>query len=77
MKAHDLMKALRLEIEENAPTAPSIAIAFKLAHSLDPQLDANSKSAFAQWKFQPSSKAGTPVDLEVTAHIPFKIADDR
>ena len=49
----------------------------QVARSLDPQLDANAKSAFAQWKFQPASKAGTPVDLEVIAHIPFKIRDDR
>jgi TonB family protein len=49
----------------------------QVARSLDPQLDANSKSAFAQWKFQPASKSGTPVDLEVIAHIPFKIRDDR
>jgi protein TonB len=49
----------------------------QVARSLDPQLDANAKSAFAQWKFLPASKAGTPVDLEVIAHIPFKIRDDR
>jgi TonB family protein len=49
----------------------------QVARSLDPQLDANAKSAFAQWKFQPASRAGTPVDLEVIAHIPFKIRDDR
>jgi TonB family protein len=49
----------------------------QVARTLDPQLDANAKSAFAQWKFQPGSKSGTPVDLEVIAHIPFKIRDDR
>jgi protein TonB len=49
----------------------------QVARSLDPQLDANAKSAFAQWKFQPGSKSGTAVDLEVIAHIPFKIRDDR
>jgi protein TonB len=49
----------------------------QVARTLDPQLDANAKSAFAQWKFQPASKSGTPVDLEVIAHIPFKIRDDR
>jgi periplasmic protein TonB len=49
----------------------------QVARTLDPQLDANAKSAFAQWKFQPGSKSGTPVDLEVIAHIPFKIHDDR
>lgn len=49
----------------------------QVARSLDPQLDANATSAFAQWKFQPASKAGIPIDLEVIAHIPFKIRDDR
>jgi TonB family protein len=49
----------------------------QVARTLDPQLDANAKSAFAQWKFQPGSKSGVPVDLEVIAHIPFKIRDDR
>jgi len=49
----------------------------QVVRSLDPQLDANAKSAFAQWKFSPASKAGTPVDLQVIAHIPFKIRDDR
>ncbi len=49
----------------------------QVVRGIDPQLDANAKSAFAQWKFQPGSKAGMPVDLEVIAHIPFKIRDDR
>jgi TonB family protein len=49
----------------------------QIARGLEPQLDANAKSAFAQWKFQPGSKSGTAVDLEVIAHIPFKIRDDR
>ncbi len=49
----------------------------QVARTLDPQLDANAKSAFAQWKFQPASKSGAPIDLEVIAHIPFKIRDDR
>ena len=49
----------------------------QVARTLDPQLDANAKSAFAQWKFQPASKSGVPIDLEVIAHIPFKIRGDR
>ncbi len=49
----------------------------QVARGLDPQLDTNAKSAFAQWKFQPGSKSGTAIDLEVIAHIPFKIRDDR
>jgi len=49
----------------------------QVVRGVDPQLDANAKSAFAQWKFQPASKAGVPVDLEAIVHIPFKIRDDR
>jgi len=49
----------------------------QVVRGIDPQLDANAKSAFVQWKFQPGSKAGAPVDLEVIAYIPFKIRDDR
>jgi TonB family protein len=39
---------------------------------IDPQLDANSIEAFAQWKFQPATRDGEPVDLEAVVHIPFK-----
>lgn len=49
----------------------------QVVRGIDPQLDANAKNAFAQWKFTPASKAGAPIDLEVIAHIPFKIRDDR
>jgi outer membrane biosynthesis protein TonB len=36
-------------------------------------LDENAKNALAQWKFQPATKAGEPIDVEVIAHIPFHI----
>lgn len=49
----------------------------QVVRSVDPQLDANAKAAFGQWKFAPASKAGVPVELQVIAHIPFKIADNR
>jgi TonB family protein len=49
----------------------------QLVRSVDPQLDANAKSALSQWKFRPATKAGVPVDLEAIVHIPFKIRDDR
>jgi TonB family protein len=39
---------------------------------IDPLLDANSIEAFAQWKFQPATRDGEPVDLEAVVHIPFK-----
>lgn len=49
----------------------------QVVRSVDPQLDNNAKNAFAQWKFRPATRAGQPVELEVIAHIPFRIADDR
>jgi TonB family protein len=49
----------------------------QVARSLDPQLDANARAAFAQWKFTPASTGGNAVDVQVIAHIPFKIDDDR
>jgi protein TonB len=41
---------------------------------IDPQLDANSVEAFAQWKFEPATRDGRPVDVEAVVHIPFKTA---
>ena len=49
----------------------------QVVRSVDPQLDANAKSAFSQWKFRPATKDGVPVALEAIVHVPFKISDDR
>jgi TonB family protein len=49
----------------------------QLVRGIDPQLDANAKSALSQWKFRPALKNGVPVDLEAIVHIPFKIRDDH
>ncbi len=49
----------------------------QVVRGVDPQLDANAKSALRQWKFRPATKNGTPIDLEAIVHIPFKIRDDR
>jgi TonB family protein len=49
----------------------------QLVRGIDPQLDANAKSALSQWKFRPALKSGVPVDLEAIVYIPFKIRDDR
>jgi TonB family protein len=43
----------------------------QLVRSLDPLLDANSMSAFSEWKFRPATRGGQPVDLEAIIHIPF------
>jgi protein TonB len=44
---------------------------------IDPVLDANSMQAFAQWKFQPATRDGVPVDLEAVVHIPFKAPERK
>lgn len=45
----------------------------QIVRGVDDQLDENSKSALAQWKFKPATKAGEPIEVEVIAHIPFHI----
>ncbi len=45
----------------------------QVVRGVDDQLDENSKSALAQWKFRPAMKAGEPTEVEVIAHIPFRI----
>jgi TonB family protein len=45
----------------------------QVVRGVDDQLDENAKNALAQWKFQPATKAGEPIDVEVIAHIPFRI----
>jgi len=44
----------------------------QLVRGVDPELDANAIEAFAQWKFQPATKEGQPVDLEAIVYIPFR-----
>ena len=44
----------------------------QLVRSLDPVLDKNSMDAFAQWKFTPAHRNGSPVAVEAVVHIPFK-----
>jgi len=43
----------------------------QVVRGLDPQLDANSMHALAQWKFRPAARGGEAVDLEAIVHIPF------
>jgi TonB family protein len=45
----------------------------QVVRGVEDQLDENSKSALAQWKFRPATKFGEPVEVEVIAHIPFHI----
>jgi len=47
----------------------------QLVRGIDTQLDANSISAFSEWKFEPATKEGQPIDLEAIIHIPFHAPD--
>ncbi|MGB6496004.1 MAG: TonB family protein [Candidatus Acidiferrum sp.] len=49
----------------------------QVVRSVDPQLDANAKSALSQWKFRPATKGGVPVALEAIVHVPFVLPDNR
>jgi TonB family protein len=43
----------------------------QLVRSLDPVLDKSAMDAFAEWKFSPAHRGGTPVAVEAVVHIPF------
>jgi TonB family protein len=43
----------------------------QLVRGIDERLDAYAMQALGQWKFQPATRQGIPVDLEAIVHIPF------
>jgi TonB family protein len=47
----------------------------QLVRGVDTQLDANSIAAFGEWRFEPATKEGQPIDLEAIIHIPFHAPD--
>lgn len=44
----------------------------RVLRGVDDRLDQYASEAIAQWKFQPATKSGAPVDVEATFQIPFK-----
>ena len=44
----------------------------RILRSVDDRLDRFASQAVAQWRFQPATKDGTPVDVEATFKIPFR-----
>ena len=44
----------------------------RVLRGVDDRLDQYARDAVAQWKFQPATKNGAPVDVEATFQIPFK-----
>jgi TonB family protein len=43
----------------------------QVVRGIDSRLDANAIAAFSEWKFEPATREGQPVDLEAIVHIPF------
>jgi len=46
----------------------------RVLRGADERLDRFASEAVAQWKFEPATKAGVPVDVEATFRIPFRSA---
>lgn len=46
----------------------------RVLRSVDDRIDRFASDAIAQWKFEPATKNGAPVDVEATFQIPFKPA---
>ena len=46
----------------------------RVLRGADPRLDRFAREALSQWKFDPATKDGTPVDIEATFQIPFRPA---
>jgi len=46
----------------------------RILRGVDDRLDRFASEAVAQWKFNPATKNGTPVDVEATFQIPFRPA---
>jgi TonB family protein len=46
----------------------------KVLRSVDDRLDRFASDAISQWKFDPATKNGAPVDVEATFQIPFRPA---
>jgi TonB family protein len=44
----------------------------RVLRGVDSRLDRFASEAVAQWKFNPATKNGSPVDVEATFHIPFR-----
>jgi protein TonB len=44
----------------------------RVLRSADDRLDRYATEAISQWKFDPATKNGSPVDVEATFQIPFR-----
>ncbi len=48
----------------------------KVTQSLDEELDREAVKAVRQWKFEPGTKDGKPVPVQVNIELTFKLKDD-
>ena len=48
----------------------------RVLRSVDDRIDRFAQEAVSQWKFQPATKNGAPVDVEATFQVPFKPASN-
>lgn len=46
----------------------------ELVESVDERLDASAMAALAQWQFEPATRLGVPVEVDVLVDIPFRLA---
>ena len=46
----------------------------ELVRGIDGRLNQSAMEALAKWEFQPASRAGEPVDVDVMVEIPFRLA---
>jgi TonB family protein len=45
----------------------------RIVKSLDPGLDQSAVDTVSHWRFQPATKAGTPISVEVTVNVNFNL----
>ena len=45
----------------------------EVLNTLDPRLDGSAMEALTRWEFQPATKNGIPIDLQVLIQIPFRL----
>lgn len=68
IKAHVEGQVILYAIIRKNGTVDSI----QRVRGLEPQLDKNAMDALSQWKFQPATRDGVPVDIEAVVFIPFR-----
>jgi protein TonB len=45
----------------------------EIVRGLDPRLDQSATEALSKWEFDPATRGGVPVDVDVMVEIPFRL----